>query len=248
MNYSQGVAPYYDLFARPTDAPGEAAAFLCGLVNPGDSVLDIGAGTGVTAVALAERGIDVTALEPDPEMHAVLLARLAGRFDIEAKLTPVRGGAGFRTRTRYDVCSSISVLHLLAAPEQEALVAHATAEVEAHGRVVLELPVETSARVPRAWSVNATRTLGRLRIEHHSAMARSSGGVWQTHWRFVSYLDGEKVHEVDRTFDWLPLSHARTEALLRMHNLAVVGDFAGFDRQPYAPGESRVRLVVARPV
>ena len=248
MHYSQGVAPYYDLFAGPTDSPDEAAAFLCGLVSPGGSVLDIGAGTGVTAVALAEHGINVTTLEPDPEMYAVLLARLAGRFDIEGKITPIPKSAGFRTGMRYDLCSCLSVLHLLAPVEQEALVAHARSEVKEDGRVVLELPVETSARTSRPWSVASTRSLGKLRIEHHSAMERSSSGAWQTHWRFLSYLDEEQVHEVNRTFDWLPLSHARTDALLLLHDLAVVGDFAGFDRQPYARNESCVRLVVARAV
>ena len=76
-------------------------------------------------------------------------------------------------------------------------------------------------------------------------MDPSSGGTWQTHWRFLSYLDDELVHEVNRTFDWLPLSHARTDALLFKHDLAVIDDFAGFDRQPYVQGESGVRLVVA---
>ena len=244
MHYSQGVAPYYDLFAGANDSPDEAAAFLGGLVNPGDSVLDIGAGTGATAIILVERGINVTALEPDPEMYAVLFTRLVGRFDIEGKITPIPKGAGFRTGTRYDLCSCISVLHLLAPVEQEALVAHARAEVAADGRVVLELPVQTSARTPRPWSVDSTRSLGRLRVEHHTSVERSSG-AWQTHWRFLSYLDDELVHEVKRTFDWLPLSHERTDALLLMHDLAVVDDFAGFDRQPYARGESRVRLIVA---
>ena len=72
MPYSQGLAQYYDLVAAPTDPPDKAAAFLSGFVEAGASVLDIGAGTGVTAIALAERGINVTALEPDAEGYAVL--------------------------------------------------------------------------------------------------------------------------------------------------------------------------------
>ena len=245
MHYSAGVAPYYDLFAGPTDPGNDGAAFLCSLVDPGASVLDIGAGTGTMAITLAEHDINVAALEPDLEMYSVLLARLAGRFDIEGRITPIPKGAGFCTRTRYDLCSCLSVLHLLAPAEQEAVVAYARSEVKAGGNVVLELPVEARARTPRPWSVASTRSLGRLRVEHHSSMEPSSRGRWQTHWRFLSFLDDEQVHEVNRTFDWLPLSHERTDALLLMHDLAVVDDFAGFDRQPYAQGESRIRLVVA---
>jgi len=245
MPYSGGIAPYYDLFSGPTDAPDPAAAFLSELVSEGDSVLDIGAGTGVTALALAERGIHVAALEPDPEMYAVLLSRLAQRFDIESRITPIPKRAGFRTGTQHDVCSCFSVLHLLAPAEQEDLVAYAKAEVKPRGKIVLEIPVHSPERLPRPCSLNSTRSLGRLRVQHRSSVEMASGDRWQTHWAFVSYLDNVQVHEIRRTFDWSPLSHERTDALLIMHGLKAVADFAGYDRHPYEPGKSRVRLLVA---
>ena len=44
-------------------------------LEDGGPVLDIGAGTGRAALALAARGAAVTALEPDPAMAAVLSAK-----------------------------------------------------------------------------------------------------------------------------------------------------------------------------
>lgn len=245
MLYSQGIAPYYDLFTGPTDPPDEAASFLSHFIGSGSSLLDVGAGTGVTAIVMAERGINVTALEPDPEMYAVLLTRLARRFDIEGRVTPVPRGAGFKTGALYDLVCCFSVLHLLTPQEQEGVVAHANAEVKSGGKVVLDIPVVSPARAERPLSASSTRSLGRLCVERQSSTERSSNGRWKTHWRFVSYLDGAQIHEVSRTFDWSPLDHERTTELLAMLGLTVVGDFAGYDRQPYVPGESSTRLVVA---
>jgi SAM-dependent methyltransferase len=246
MPYSEGVAPYYDLFVGPADPPDGAAAFLSHFVERGGSVLDIGAGTGSTAIALAERGVHVTALEPDAEMHAVLLSRLARRFDIDARITPIPQGAGFPTGVQHDVVASFSLLHLLAPRDQDAVVAYARTQVKPQGKVVLEMPVVSTARVERPWSLQSTRSLGRARVEHHSAMNKAADGQWQTHWKFATFLDEVRVAETTRTFDWAPLTHGRAEELLSQNGLIALEDFAGCDRSPYVPGESRVRLVVAR--
>jgi SAM-dependent methyltransferase len=248
MAYSEGIAPYYDLLAKPDDPPDEAGTFLFSLLRPGDTVLDIGAGTGTTAIALAERGVVVTALEPDREMYAMLLSRLSRRHDIGARLTPVPKGAGFDTLASYDLVCSFSVLHLLRTEEQDALCSFARSRVHSNGRVVLELPVTSPLRAERPLSVVGTRTLGRIRVEHLSSMSKGAGGRWLTHWRFATYLDDQPIDQVERTFDWEPLSHERTAQLLQRHRLAVEADLSGFDRQPYRRGESRVRLVVARAV
>jgi SAM-dependent methyltransferase len=49
--------------------PRYPAQLIDDLVAPGvDRALDVGAGTGISSRQLAERGIDVLALEPDPRM------------------------------------------------------------------------------------------------------------------------------------------------------------------------------------
>jgi SAM-dependent methyltransferase len=66
------VAELYDQ-ARPgyPSALFDRVVELAGL-RPGDSVLEVGAGTGKATAALLERGFDVTAVEPSAEMAAVL--------------------------------------------------------------------------------------------------------------------------------------------------------------------------------
>ncbi|GAA4419756.1 class I SAM-dependent methyltransferase [Actinokineospora soli] len=58
-------------------------------------VLDLGAGTGKLTEALLELGVDVTAVEPDPEMRAELVRRLPDvpTMDGRAEKIPLRDGS-----------------------------------------------------------------------------------------------------------------------------------------------------------
>jgi len=69
------VAEQYDAF-RPS-YPDEAFDTIIeyGHLCPGDRALEIGAGTGKATVKMAARGLEITALEPSPEMAAVLRSK-----------------------------------------------------------------------------------------------------------------------------------------------------------------------------
>ena len=49
---------------------------------PGRRVVEVGAGTGIATAAFAARGLAMTCVEPDPEMAAVLSAKLAGNAEL----------------------------------------------------------------------------------------------------------------------------------------------------------------------
>jgi SAM-dependent methyltransferase len=70
------VAEDYD--ARRPGYPDSLFDDLLGRVGPEPMVLDIGAGTGKVARALAARGVRGTAVEPDADMAAVAARHLAG--------------------------------------------------------------------------------------------------------------------------------------------------------------------------
>lgn len=74
------AADVYDA-ARPS-YPADAVSWLTeGMEGP---VLDLGAGTGKLTAALVDRGFDVTAVDPSPEMLRVLRERLPGVDAYEA--------------------------------------------------------------------------------------------------------------------------------------------------------------------
>ena len=62
---------------RRSRAPGSRQAFLLGSVEPGTTVLDIGAGTGAWATLIASKAARVTAIDVSPSMIAVLRENLA---------------------------------------------------------------------------------------------------------------------------------------------------------------------------
>lgn len=70
------VADRYDRL-RP-DYPAPMVDDVIGHVGTGRTALEVGAGTGKATVAFAARGLDITALEPDAAMAAVLRQRIAG--------------------------------------------------------------------------------------------------------------------------------------------------------------------------
>lgn len=246
MRYSNGIAHYYDLFGTVWGQADDAARFLIELVPPRSSVLEIGAGVGVTAAALAAAGLDVMALEPDPGMYAVMLSRLALRPDLEANLTPIPREAGYPVSRRFDACACFSVLHLLEPAERAALVSYAHQATRPGGRLVLEIPVVSSRRLPRPRELVAQRKFGEMRYEHHSAAEPLSDGSWHTHWTFRALHGDVLLEEISQTFHWRPLSVSDSDALLRDHRIDIEADYAGFDKSPYQPDESRVRLVVGR--
>lgn len=65
------VAEQYDR-ARPGYPPGLIdTVFQYGRLSPGDRALDVGAGTGQVSIQLAERGLNVLALDPSAEMAEI---------------------------------------------------------------------------------------------------------------------------------------------------------------------------------
>ena len=87
------TAPFYDLF--DADDPGALwhREFVLARTKGIDAVMDVGAGTGRTAMALAERGLRVWAVEPSRGMRGVMLARLGDDTSLDERLTIVPGDA-----------------------------------------------------------------------------------------------------------------------------------------------------------
>ena len=88
------VAGMYDLFAAAQGdaAPPRVQAF-AEPARPGMRVLDVGAGTGRVALAVAERAAEVHCVEPSASMRSALLVKLAQRPDLWPRVTVSAGQA-----------------------------------------------------------------------------------------------------------------------------------------------------------
>ncbi len=76
-----GAADEYDRM-RPGYPPELVDDVVRFASNGAGEALEVGAGTGKATLAFADRGIAVTAVEPDAAMAAVLTSRLAGRANV----------------------------------------------------------------------------------------------------------------------------------------------------------------------
>jgi SAM-dependent methyltransferase len=103
-----GMAAVYDE-ARPAypDALVDDLVSLAGLA-PGDTVLEVGAGTGIATAQLAARGLDVVAVERAPELARVARTNLAAWPRVEVltgafETAPAEG--------RFDAVVAFSAFH-----------------------------------------------------------------------------------------------------------------------------------------
>lgn len=118
------------------------------------TVLDFGAGTGRLAAGLAERGLDVTGVEPDPGLRAQLAAR-----GIES--APSIEALGDR---RFDYAVSSNVLEHV--PDDAAALRALRERLHPGGRLLVYVPA-----LRWLWTANDDR-VGHLRRYHRSGLVR----------------------------------------------------------------------------
>lgn len=75
MTFYKALAPYYNQLFPAND---KQLHFITSYFPTGSEILDVGAGTGNVAYALAEAGYQVTAAEPEPMLRQAMMDKLDG--------------------------------------------------------------------------------------------------------------------------------------------------------------------------
>lgn len=236
------IAPFYDLdFGALTDDLAMYREFAAG-----GRALELGAGTGRVACALAEAGCDVTALELDPGMReqAATRCRAAGVRLVDGDMrAPPDLGEPFDLV----ICALSTFCHLPTRRDQLAVLRGAAGLLRPGGRLILDLPAlqaqdwEEGPRPPLLeWT--RPRPDGGGMVMKFATLEADPASQTQR----VTYIYDEMEGDggVRRTVARFRLRHVfRFElwGLLESAGLCVDQEFGSYDLDPVGEGD---RLIV----
>jgi len=157
-------AAYYDLLTGMDATLAGDVELYASLAPAGGGVLDLGAGTGRVAFALAERGYSVVGIEPAPAMLAQALAkRSALPADVAARVDLRRGDmTALKLERAFDVvvCAFFGLAHLPAGAAWANAFEGMARHLAPGGRVAVHLPLR--ARLAELPQVDPRRPVLRV--------------------------------------------------------------------------------------
>lgn len=241
MSYDK-TAPFYDLF--DADDPGALwhREFVLARAEGIDAVMDVGAGTGRTAMALAERGLRVWAVEPAAGMRGVMLARLGDDTSLDDRLTIVPGDAQTCDLGRtfsLIVCSH--ALYLLDGPA--AALANLARHLAPGGRLIVDFALE-EGRVERPRALSAERRIGEAVYRRFSESRRAGDRLWRVTWTFEVVTAGNVVEEFGETFRVTTATVAECRAELSAAGLQPASEYADYSGRSLGDPALASRYVV----
>ncbi|MFC5721013.1 class I SAM-dependent methyltransferase [Streptomyces gamaensis] len=248
------VAGLYDLFAaaRGKEALPDAAGF-AQAARPGDRVLDIGAGSGRVALAVAAAGASVWCVEPSPAMRSVLLGKLAASPGLWPRVTVLAGRAPRFDAGRppgrpgsFDYATLAGVLQFLTPAERPVLFRTVARYLRPGGLLALDMVADTPLPDTRqrpgertGETRAATATVGDTTYALYAAEETVSARHSRIHYRLTTHErpEGTAARSADHTFVRDHHTHLLQEVV---HDLAECG-FAQELVPPAAPGLAAVR-------
>ena len=136
MSFYQSFASYYD---RIFPLNQTALSFVSNYFQPGESILDMGAGTGNMALALAEKEIEVTASEPDETMAESIRSKtdLSG-LAVSVQTKSMEQMKEFQSHFDGIICIGNTLPHLSDEEKMERFLNQCHQKLKPHGRLILQ--------------------------------------------------------------------------------------------------------------
>lgn len=212
----EAVAGMYDLFAAAQGdaAPPRVSAF-ADLARPGMRVLDVGAGTGRFALAVAERGADVHCVEPSATMRSALLVKLAQRPALWPRVTVSAGQApGLGVDGPFDYAYLAGSLQFLDAAGRYATFTELAAHLRGGAILALDM-VGGSPDLPvpdENDTVVAEAAIGRNRYLMTAAVVAASAQGVRIRYTYIVEEGGRRtVRTIERPRFFHDFNHVRAD-------------------------------------
>lgn len=244
---SYSYAHWYDLLWNRADAVPPELALLEPLAHAAGHVLDVGAGTGRLALALAEAGVTVTCLEPSPAMRAVFLAKLAQRPQLFPHITLLPGSI-----TTTELPSSVGLAylvgvlhHVLTTDELDAALAQLRRAIVPGGKLIIDSIAARPTATPLLPTLAGEAPIGTL--VYRTTMWQEILAPPIHRWTFrYEILQGdaliERTDNVSIAREWL---REEVERTLTRHGFALEAVYGNY-RGELPADDSRNLVLVAR--
>jgi SAM-dependent methyltransferase len=239
------TAQYYDLF--DTDAPAALwhADFLARYATLDAHVLDLGSGTGRSALILAERGVRVTCIEPSASMRAIMLGRISDDTTHDALLTLLPDSAEvLHLEPQFEVVAACHMLYLLDDAQLHAVLETARQHLAPGGSFIGDFALR-SGRNPHALQQAAERTIGAVTYRKLTASTQINNDLWRMTWVFEAWHGVDCIERVEEHFDVHVRDSAACNALLAVHGFETVHIFGDYSGNPFEDDDSAGRFVFA---
>lgn len=169
------AAPVYDLIFERMNRGLRTRALKLLPPSPGQTVLDIGCGTGLHLALYQQRGCTIFGIDPSAAMLRQARRRLGdGLFQGDAAALPFAAGT-------FDLVTTTLVLHEMSPEVRRAVLAEATRVLRPDGRVLVIDFAAGPARPLKGWLIRAfIRTAERVAGGRHHRNYRqfmASGGL-----------------------------------------------------------------------
>jgi len=227
------VSGIYDMFADQA-----ALDFYTGFGSGFGEVLDIGAGTGRIAIALARKGTRVISVEPSPAMAGQFRAKLDREPALKGLITLIEADAGSfdAGRTVPAAFMAGSFDHLPNDEERLKALSNIARHLEPGGRLVFEVWMGLMKDDPGTWA--GETTVGDTTYKRMVGRKVMPDGTVEIELVFDISRGGELVERIEQHSRVGISDRDKVHGLLGQAGFQVTGEFGDYEGTPYKEDDS----------
>lgn len=235
------AASYYDLFDQKPNIP-----FFLSFIKPGDTIIDIGAGTGRIALPLAENQCHVWAIEPSAAMRKEFSTKLDGHPQLGDRIHLHAGDAQtFHLDRQFDLALLSGTFdHLMT----EAARIHTLRNIRAHLKSdgLLIFDVYLGLMEERPLSPAGKVIQGEVEIRRKVGSHVREDGLIDVTLVYETWKGGQLSESVTQHSQAATISYEAVMSALKQTHFETVALFSSFSKHAFTQ-DSDLLIVVAKP-